>query len=114
MDEKFLLKLSLTFSLLGILLILFISENDTLPTSKISDISNKQIDSIVKIKGTIEHLTELENLVLFTLKDETGKINIILFTDTILNIKQEQEVEIIGKIIEYKNTIEIMADQIKT
>ena len=83
MDEKFLLKLSLIFSLLGILLILFISENSSLSTSKISDISNKQLDTNVKIKGTIGHITELENLVLFTLEDKTGKINIILFTDNV-------------------------------
>ena len=114
MDEKFLLKLSLAFSLLGILLILFISENTDLPISKISDITNKQIDTTIKIKGTIEHLTELENLILFSLKDKTGKINIILFTDETLNLKQNQKIELIGKVIEYKNTIEIMADQIKT
>ena len=113
MDENKLLKIALIFTLLGILLILFLSESMSIPLTKISDISKDNLDEKVKIRGTLTRVTETGNITILNIKDTTGEITILLFDEN-PNLEKNQEAEILGTITEYEDQLEIIADQIKT
>lgn len=113
MDENTLLKFSLLFSILGILTILFISETVSIDLSKISDITQENIDEKVRLQGTITAVGESPGLLILTLEDETGKITVMIFKDNDTIIEKNLHVEIIGIVSEYKNNVEIIADEIK-
>jgi RecJ-like exonuclease len=112
MNEKTLLKISLIFSILGILLILFISENTSIDLSNISEITKENIDEKVRIQGIVTNIVETESLTILNVKDNTGKITIIIF-EIGIGLQKDQRVEIIGSVTDYEDQLEIMADQIK-
>jgi DNA/RNA endonuclease YhcR with UshA esterase domain len=113
MDENKLLKISLVFSLLGILVILYISETVSPPLTKIVDITKEKIDEKVKIQGVLISIINTKTISILNIEDHTGKINVILFENK-TNLQKNQKVEVLGTITEYKDHIEIIADQIKT
>lgn len=128
MDENALLKVSLIFSILGVFLILFISESTNLPITKISDINEDKIDQKIKINGKITNVVDTPEIIITNIKDETGTITVIIFKNNEtkifpLNLFQNPEeiilknneiVEIEGIIMEYEGNLEINADEIKS
>jgi RecJ-like exonuclease len=112
MNEKSLLIISLIFSLLGVLIILFVSENIEIPTYKISEITKENLEDTVKVTGTLSLIKETKNVYLFNLKDETSEIMVIAFKKERIDFKDDQRVTIIGKVIEYQDQLEIQAEEI--
>ena len=112
MEEQNLIKLSLIVSLTGILIILFISESIEIKEYKIKDISEEQLDKEVKVEGAITRITETPGLIIFNLNDKTGEITTILFKEEPINLTLNQKVQVQGKVIKYKNKLEIEANQI--
>jgi len=100
-------------SLLGILLLMFISENITIPISKISAVTQSGIDKDVRIVAEIESLRQSKDTLLLTAKDDTGHIIIVVFEPDNAQLKQGDLVEIQGKIAIYNNKLEIIAKTIK-
>ena len=114
MNENTLLKLSLIFSILGILIVLFISETVPVKLYEISEITEEKIDETVRIQGTVKRTSDTPEILIINLEDETGTITIILFkNDEEISLEKNQRVEIIGNVTEYKDQLEIVADQIK-
>jgi DNA/RNA endonuclease YhcR with UshA esterase domain len=113
MNENSLLKLSLIFALIGILTIFYISETTTVNISKILDLSKDNLDQKVRIKGEINSMGESPGLIILNIKDQTGTITTILFKDnSTINLERNQIIDITGTLTEYKNELEIIADQI--
>lgn len=106
-----LLSLSLIGSVLGILIISFLATNLEPNMKDIVEIDERNLEEVVKIQGKITFIREYENLVVFTLDDETGKIDCVFYESIIL--EKNQAIEVIGKVIEYKGKIEIEANKIK-
>ena len=114
MNENILLKLSLVFSILGILIILFISETSSIDLIKISEITKENLDEKVRIQGIIKTTEDTPELLIINIEDETGTIIIILFKNSEeIILKENQKVEVVGKVMEYKDQLEISVDQIK-
>ncbi len=114
MNENILLKLSLVFSILGILIILFISETSSIDLIKISEITKENLDEKVRIQGIIKTTADTPELLIINIEDETGTIIIILFKNSEeIILKENQKVEVVGKVMEYKDQLEISVDQIK-
>ena len=112
MNEKRLLKICLITSILGIFLLLSIAEFSQPKFYQINDITEKQIDTQIKIQGTITKSKDLPGLLIFDLKDNTSKMTVIAFKDFQINLTKGENVSITGKIAEYKNVLEIIADEI--
>ena len=112
MEEKTILRISLVIAMIGIILLLFITETIEIKSYKIKDLTKKDIDKDVKIKGTITRVTETPGLFIFNIQDETGELTALLFKDEGINITENMQVEIQGTIQEYKDDIEIIVDQI--
>lgn len=105
-------KITLIISLIGILFLLFLMNILQPKQTDISNITNKNINQKFIINGTIIEIKTYEdsNFQVITLQDSTGKIDITI--NQILNLTNNQEIKVIGKITEYKNNLQIQADEI--
>ncbi len=112
MEDKTLLKLSLIVSLTGILFLMIISDNMEIKEYKIKDLTKKQVNKDIKVKGTITKVTETPGLYIFNINDNTGDITAILFKEDPINLTVSQEVILEGKLVEYKDRLEINVQQI--
>lgn len=104
-------KISLIISFLGIILLAIISQSLEPKEIKISEISNKVLEGYVKVGGNITSIKSLDNMQIFKIQDETESINAVLYEKT--NLSSGINVEIIGKVIRYKGTLEIEIQKIK-
>lgn len=112
MEEKSLLKVALFCSLIGILILIIISEKITIPLYTIGSINKSLTDKEVKINGEIASIKETPGLLILTVQDSTGKITVIIY-DKELAVNKGDYVEIQGTVIEYKNVLEIDAKTIR-
>lgn len=104
--------ISLIISLIGIFLLLIISNLNIkiIPISEINLFQNK-----IKIKGNITRIINYPEFQIIEIKDSTGKINAILNKKSFLNkldLNLNQEVIIIGNPSKYKNKIQIYGKKI--
>ncbi|MBI2667308.1 exodeoxyribonuclease VII large subunit [Candidatus Woesearchaeota archaeon] len=113
MEESTIFKLALLSSLVGIFIILLVAENLEVKLYNISSITNDNLDEKVKVNGEIISIRETPGLIIMDLKDETGVIKVILFKEGEVNINRNDKVEIIGKVIKYRNYLEIETESIK-
>ena len=110
MKENTLLKIALICSLVGLVALYFISEKIEVKDYK--PIQSTSIGEDVKLQGIITRITEREDVVFIDVNAQ-NPINVVLFGDKNLTIKKGDNVEVIGKIQEYKGKNEIIASQIR-
>lgn len=108
---KFLLKLSLICSLIGLFLIIFLANHLEPQIRNLLDVDERDIESTVKVQGKITQIFDYENLVIFTIEDETGKIDCVFYNK--FPFQEQDIIQVTGKIIEYKGKIEIEATKIQ-
>ncbi len=113
MKNQTLFKIAITTSFIGIILLLFLSQKIDASAYQISDISTKNIDEKIKINGVATKITEKPTVTFITLKDDTGTITVVIFNKEKLNIKSGNNIQVYGKISEYKGQLEVIADSIK-
>jgi len=106
------LKTTLSISLIGILLLLFLSEFLSPKITNISDINNNLLNQKTQVQGQIFNIRTFEdsNFQIISIKDSTGKIDIIL--NKLVNITNNQNITVMGKVTEYNQTLQIQADKI--
>lgn len=115
MPSQTLLKISLTISILGILLLLFLSNIIEPKLTNIKNIGTLGLNKKVQLKGQITSLKSYKNqdFQIITLKDKTGKISVIINKpNRKLSLSEEQEITVIGRITEYKNEFQVQAEKI--
>jgi len=102
----------LTISLVGILLLLFISITYQPTTIKINQINSKLLNKQIKIRATVSNVKSFEdsNFQIISVKDNSGQINIT--TNQILNISNNQSIIILGKVTQYKESLQIQSNKI--
>ena len=109
------IKISLTISLIGIIILLILTNLIEPKLTKIKDITIKQLNKKVKIFGKIENIKNYEtktneNFQVLTISDETDYIETILNKD--LNVKKDQKIIVIGRVMIYKDKLQIQAEKI--
>lgn len=114
MNEKTLFILAVTGSLIGILIIIFISDSIEIKQTNISDITEKYLNKEIKITAQITKIHITSGLYILTLDDNTSEIKAIIFKDENLDFKNYDRVEITGEVVKYKNTLEIQVNELKT
>jgi len=105
-------KLSLILSLLGIITLLILANITEPEQINIKDITIKNLNKKAKIQGEVVRIKSYEksNFQIIKLKDSSGEIEIT--TNKILDLKNNQELIIIGRITQYKNSLQIQAEKI--
>ena len=111
MKENTLLKIALICSIVGLVVLYFISSKIEIGDYKPS-LLNKNVGDDVKLEGTITKITAKGNVVFIELKQE-NKVNIVMFTDSNTEIKEGNVIEIIGKVQQYNSQNEIIANKIR-
>jgi DNA/RNA endonuclease YhcR with UshA esterase domain len=101
-------------SLIGILLLVFLSQKLEPKTMSISGISEKNLEQSVKIRGQIVNAREYNNKTfqVLTVKDQTGNITAIMNLNTEITINKSKNYSIIGKVQAYNQTLQISIDRI--
>lgn len=110
-------KLSLTVVIFGMILLYIISVNIGYENVKIGEINRSYIGKLVNVRGKIVSIKDGNNMFI-DLKDDTGKIKLILWSDTLeqlelsgMNIDEIKEntiLEVRGNIDIYRNEFEII------
>ena len=112
MKENILLKIALICSLAGLLILYFISAKIDLKDYKPSEL-NKNIGDDVKLKGTVNKITEKDDVVFIEVSHQSP-ITVVLFTENFnSNLKEGDTVEVTGEVQEYRGKNEIIADKIR-
>ena len=111
MEEKTLLRIALISSLIGVLLILFISERVDISESNIKEAKNQTGN--IKVKGAVSSITETPSAYIINLKDNTDTILVLVFKGDSINITKGQIIEVSGKLVDYQGQKEISADTIR-
>lgn len=108
-------KIFLLVSLIGILLLLFISQHLEPKTINISEINKGSLDDRVKILGDILDSRDYSNNTfhVLTIEDLTGVIEVVFNTkEEQLKINSSKSYFITGKVQEYNQTLQINAEKI--
>lgn len=113
MKDTTLLRIAFCCSLFGILVILFIVENIEIPNSNIGNITKEDLEKTVSISGKINYITETPGLLIIKVGDKTGNITAIVFKEENTSLEKGQIITLEGRVIEYKDELEIQAELIK-
>lgn len=112
MEEETLLKVALVCSLTGVLILLFLSEIIEVKQYQIKDINKKLIEKTIKVSGKVERVTQTPGLLIFDINDNTGTITVVIFKEDPIDIQENIEVNIEGKVTQYKDKLEIIAEDV--
>ena len=107
------LKICLVLSLLGILLLVFLSSHLTPKEYSIINITERNIDNYVTLKGQISNIKNFQEseFYILTIEDNTGKITGTLNSRN-FTINKTREYIITGKITKYENETQINIEKI--
>lgn len=110
MKEVTLLKIAVICSLVGLIVLYFISSKIEIGDYK-PNLLNKNVGENVKLTGTITKISQ-GNGVVFVEVNQENPINVVLFADS-NSLKEGNIVEILGKVQDYNGKEEIIADKIR-
>ncbi|MEK6852575.1 MAG: exodeoxyribonuclease VII large subunit [Nanoarchaeota archaeon] len=117
MQTPLLIKISLTTAIVGLILLIYLSQNLEPKIISISEVNFEMLDNYVKITGTITEVRQTQGLYIFEVGDISGKITATYFKDKIIDKSFEfsigDEVEILGKVSEYEKEIQIEIVEIR-
>ena len=112
MKETTLLKTALICSLLGLVILYFISAKIDVKDYKPSRL-NENIGDDVKLTGTIAKISQNDNVAFLEVNYQNPVI-VVLFTDNEnLSLKIDDTIEVVGEVQEYKGKNEIIAQKIR-
>lgn len=105
------LKLSLIISLIGIFLLLLLSNVLEPKLIDIKDINSGFLDKEVKVQGFIfDTRIYSSNFQVISIKDDTGKIDVTI--NRPIDKLKNKNITVIGTITEYEKDLQIQADKI--
>lgn len=112
MQDK-LLKVCFIISLLGILLLLFLSEVMQPPATEISSISKNMLEKSISVQGKVVSEKNFGNLKILELCKSSVCIPVALNSKENLTYSfASKEIIVTGKIAEYEKKLQIEADKI--
>lgn len=111
MKETTLLKIALVCSLVGLLVLYFISvkieAKDYAPANL-----QRNAGEIIKLKGTVAKITDKGNVILIEVEQRIPN-TVVLFTEENLKLENGDNVEVIGEVQKYNGKSEIIAQKIR-
>lgn len=111
MKESIILKIALICSLVGLTVLYFISAK--IEVKEYKPILNKNIGDDVKLNGIVSKITDRGNVVFIEVTHQ-NPVTVVLFTDNDnINLKNGDNVEVMGKVQEYNGKNEIIAQKIR-
>lgn len=112
MREKTLLQIALMVSVLGVVVLYFMSSQMELEEKVIEKIDSTDYEKDLKIKGNVERVTDMEKIVILEVS-QPKSITVVAFKDGDVDLEEGDSVYISGSVEEYQGKPEIIADEIK-
>jgi DNA/RNA endonuclease YhcR with UshA esterase domain len=112
MDQDLILIIASCWSVIGLTLLLSISLVYNPSTIDISDAKDK-IDKNVIVIGSVVKSSYQDSVNFITIKDETGKIQVVFFEDPNFKVSKGDVIKVKGKIQQYNSMSEIIAKEIR-
>jgi hypothetical protein len=109
MDERFLLKLSVALSIIGLAVLFIFSQFLETPEQNIAASEN---NDYAVFKGYVENIYEKENFTVILFSQES-KATIFFFSKDKFPIQKGQKIEVKGKLTIEENQATIVADEIR-
>lgn len=112
MQDKTLLKISIFTSIIGIVALYFIMQPSEI---KIGDVNRDYIGKTVKVLGEVSSRYESKDgHVFLNIVDSSGKIKVVIFKNSKVenNLEIGQNIEVSGKVEEYKGQLEIIPNSV--
>ena len=114
MHDKTLLKIAITFSIIGLIVLFFISDKIEVDEITIDRLDEMEIGNTVKIKGYVENVNNLEKVAFLKIAQEkTETVSIILFKEENISLEPGDYVEVVGEVEEYEGEKEIIGNLVK-
>ena len=114
MKETTLLRIALICSLVGLVILYFVSDNIEINERNIEKITMADKDEMVKVSGIITGVINSEKVtILKIMKPEEIMVVMFKSENQTMPFKQGNEVEIIGKVDEYEGKMEIIASKVR-
>lgn len=111
---KPILTISLIISIIGILILLILSNSQEPEKINIKNIGIQNINQKIQTQGTIVSIKTYNNFEILNLRQNYyDNYSIAILINKKTNLTKNQTIEVIGKIIEYKDSLEIQAEKIK-
>ena len=112
MDDNIILKISFVTCLLGIAIIVIISDKLELKESRINEINENMAEKNIKIKGYANPSRSNKIIQIIEVKDNTGQIEVIAYKGHI-KVKKGDIIEVEGSVSKYENKLQVNADTVK-
>ena len=109
MKEDLLLKIALLTSVIGLVLLLFVSEN--IEIGNYSQFTG-EVGSDVKLDGYIQKISSREGVTFITV-NYSSPVQIILFTKEDVSLNENDYVQVTGKIDKFQGEKEIIASNVR-
>jgi len=111
MKETILLKIALICSLLGLVILFFISAKIDVGDYKPHQL-NDNVGEDVKLTGTIARISHHDGVAFIELRHQSP-VTIVLFTNQNISLKVNDSIEVLGEVQDYKGKNEIIAQKIR-
>ena len=111
MKENTLLKIALVCSLMGLVILYFISMRIDIKDYRPS-ILNKNVGDDVKLEGIVTKISSTEG-VSFVEVEHTNTVTIVLFNTKNISLSKGNLIEVFGKVEDYKGKEEIIAQRVR-
>ncbi len=98
-------------TLVAMLMLGFIGDVAPQTRVEIKEIGQKDVDRGVYVEGTVDKIGVKGTTTFFTLKDDTGSVQGVIFNK--VQLKRGQKIGIAGKVQQYKGDLELIADEVK-
>ena len=119
LNDRIIFKVALITSLVGIIGMLIFASYIEPKEIQIKEITRNNIGETVAVTGVVESIKESSSgsSCFIELNDGTGKINLIIFESTLVELQdagndlesfENQKVKVIGSITEYKSSMELI------
>jgi len=120
LSDESLTKISFVITIVGVIALYFIVQTTEPNLTPLKDISHDMVGNYVKVVGAVKSISWHESGHLFiTLRDEYDEIKVVMFSKEakkfaeLKEIKKDEQITIIGKIDEYENELEVVAEKIE-
>ncbi len=110
MDDSVLLKTALLTTILGLIFLFYVLQTRELPEKALINITDQDIDKLVKITGKVVEVKQGNNLTRIIISQE-NTIMALIFED--VNVSEGYNVTVEGKVEEYMGKKEILIERIE-
>ncbi|HLD06727.1 MAG TPA: OB-fold nucleic acid binding domain-containing protein [Candidatus Nanoarchaeia archaeon] len=111
MQERLLLRIALAAGTIGILMLFFLSEHAAIDERAIDRLTAADVEADVRVKGVVQRIDDREKVAFLSIA-QLKDIDVVLFKDGNLSLKEGQLVEVIGTVDEYEGKVQLIGNEV--